>query len=116
VTLLSSVAAVAGPADLLPLAKFVTEDLRRQVAQGCGHLFYHLVPPAETIPATAEGIAGFGAYMQRMPTAFVLSNVGRVAALPEARGISVDEVSFALCPWRTSRCSWRRAPGAGGSR
>lgn len=98
VTLLSSLAAVPGPDDLLPLAKFVTEDLRRQLAQGCGHLFYHLVPPAEAIPATAEGIAGFAAYMQRMPTAFVLSNVGRVEAMPEARGVRVDEISFALCP------------------
>ena len=98
VTLLSSLAAVAGAGDLLPLAKFVTEDLRRQLDQGCGHLFYHLVPPAETISPTAEGIAGFAAYMQRMPTAFVLSNVGQVAALPEARGVRVDEVSFALCP------------------
>ena len=33
-----------------------------------------------------------------MPTAFVLSNVGRVEALPEANGVRVDEVSFALCP------------------
>ncbi|HEX4943090.1 MAG TPA: condensation domain-containing protein [Usitatibacteraceae bacterium] len=98
VTLLSSIATVGGPEDLPRLAIFLTDDLRRQVAEGRGHLFYHLVPPAETIPATAEGIAGFAAYMQRMPTAFVLSNVGRVAALPEANGVRVDEVSFALCP------------------
>jgi hypothetical protein len=98
VTLLSSLAAVAGAADLAPLAKFLTGDLRRQVAEGCGHLFSHLVPQAEAIPATAEGIAGFAAHMQRMPTAFLLSNVGRVEPLPEANGVSVEEVSFALCP------------------
>ncbi len=50
------------------------------------------------MPATPEAIAGFAAYLQRMPPAFVLSNVGRVAALPEANGVRVDEVSFALCP------------------
>ncbi len=98
VTLLSSLAEVAGPQDLDALATFLTADLRRQVAQGCGHLFYHLVPPAETLGATPEAIAGFAAYLQRMPTAFVLSNVGRVAALPEANGVRIDEVSFALCP------------------
>jgi NRPS condensation-like uncharacterized protein len=98
VTLLSSLRTVAGPQDLWPLAAFLTTDLRRQVAEGCGHLFYHLVPPAETMPATAEAIAGFSAYMQRMPTAFALSNVGRVGALPEAGGVRVEEVSFALCP------------------
>jgi len=98
VSLLSSLAKMAGEADIGVLARHLTDDLRRQIASGCGHLFYHLTPPAETIPATAEGIAGFAAYMQRMPTAFVLSNVGRVEALPEARGVRVDEVSFALCP------------------
>jgi NRPS condensation-like uncharacterized protein len=98
VTLLSSLRTVAGPGDLWPLAAFLTTDLRRQVAEGCGHLFYHLVPPAEAMPATAEGIAAFSAYMQRMPTAFALSNVGRIEALPEAGGVRVDELSFALCP------------------
>ncbi|MBL0144187.1 MAG: hypothetical protein IPP91_19290 [Betaproteobacteria bacterium] len=98
VTLLSSLRRVAGPGDLWPLATFLTTDLRRQVAAGCGNLFYHLVPPAETMPASPEGIAGFAAYIERMPTAFMLSNVGRVEALPEANGICVDEISFALCP------------------
>ncbi len=98
VTLLSSIAKVPESDGIGALAKFLTDDLRRQVAQGCGHLFYHLTPAAEAIPATHEGIAGFSAYLQRMPTAFVLSNVGRVAAMPEAGGVRVDEVSFALCP------------------
>ncbi|MBK6980554.1 MAG: hypothetical protein IPH30_02730 [Betaproteobacteria bacterium] len=80
------------------LAKFLTDDLRRQVARGCGHLFYHLAPPAESIPATAEGMAGFAAAMRRMPTALVLSNVGRVAPLAQAGGVQVEEISFALCP------------------
>jgi hypothetical protein len=98
VTLLSSIAKVEGAAGLGALAKFLTDDLRRQVAQGCGHLFYHLAAPAETIPPTDEGIAGFGDWMKRMPPAFVLSNVGRAGALPEAGGVRVEEISFALCP------------------
>lgn len=98
VTLLTSIHVVDGAQDLGPLARFLTGDLRRQLAGGCGHLFYHLAPAVETMPATPEGIAGFAAWMRRMPTAFVLSNVGRVAALPEAAGVRVDEISFALCP------------------
>ena len=98
VTLLSSLARVDGPASLAPLARHLTADLRRQVAQGCGHLFYHLAAPAETIPATAEGIAGFRAWMKRMPPAFLLSNVGRAGAMAEAGGVRVEEISFALCP------------------
>jgi len=98
VTLLSSLARVDGPDSLAPLARHLTADLRRQVAQGCGHLFYHLAAAAETIPATAEGIAGFRARMTRMPPAFLLSNVGRAGALAEAAGVRVDEISFALCP------------------
>ena len=98
VTLLSSLARVDGPASLAPLARHLTADLRRQVAQGCGHLFYHLAAPAETIPATAEGIAGFRAWMTRMPPAFLLSNVGRAGAMAEAGGVRVEEISFALCP------------------
>jgi hypothetical protein len=98
VTLLSSIAKVGGPEVAAPLAKFLTGDLRRQVAEGCGHLFYQLVPAAEGLAAGPEAIAGFAAYMKRMPTAFVLSNVGRVEAMPEANGVRVDAISFALCP------------------
>jgi hypothetical protein len=96
--LLSSLAKMAGEADIGALARHLTDDLRRQIASGCGHLFYHLAAPAETLPATDEGIAGFASWMQRVPTAFMLSNVGRVAAMPEAGGVRVDEISFALCP------------------
>lgn len=98
VTLLSTLAKVPGDGGLGALARSITEDLRRQVAAGCGHLFYHLAAPAETLPATAEGVAGFAAWMKRMPTAFVLSNVGRVAGMEDAGGVRVDEISFALCP------------------
>lgn len=98
VTLLSTLAEVAGEEGLGALAARLTGDLRRQLAEGCGHLFYHLAAPAETLPATPEAVAGFAAWMRRMPTAFVLSNVGRVEAMPAAGGVTVDEVSFALCP------------------
>jgi hypothetical protein len=98
VTLLSTIVAVKGRGDLWPLAQHLSRDLRRQVDEGCGHLFYQLVPPAETLGAGTEAIAGFRAYMQRMPTACVLSNVGRIAPAQEAGGVRVDEISFALCP------------------
>ncbi len=98
VSLLSSTHAVDGRAELWPLARFLTEDLRRQVAAGGGHLFYHLVPPAETVPPVPEAIDQFRAYMQRMHPACALSNVGRLAPMGEANGIAVDDVSFALCP------------------
>ena len=98
VTLLSSLAKVAAAGDIGALARHLTDDLRRQVASGCGHLFYHLAMPAGTLPPTSEAVAGFAAWMKRMPTAFMLSNVGRVAAMPEAGGVRVDEISFALCP------------------
>ncbi|NJD88633.1 MAG: hypothetical protein FIB05_11530 [Betaproteobacteria bacterium] len=98
VTLLSSLARVGGPESLGALAGHLTRDLRRQIGQGCGHLFYHLAAPAETIPPTAEGVAGFRAWMRRMPPAFLLSNVGRAGSMPEAGGVSVREISFALCP------------------
>jgi hypothetical protein len=99
VTLLSSLARVgAEAAGLGALARHLTADLRRQVAEGCGHLFYHLAAPAESLPATDEGVAGFAAWMRRMPTAFVLSNVGRVPGMDEAGGVRVDAISFALCP------------------
>jgi hypothetical protein len=97
VTLLSSSHAVSGAQDFWPLAHTAT-DLRRQLAEGCGHLFYHLVPPTETLAPAEVVIAGFRAYIQRMPEACMLSNVGRVASRPELNGVHIDNVSFALCP------------------
>jgi hypothetical protein len=98
VTLLSTVADVKAEADLWPLARHLTRDLRRQVAEGCGHLFYQLVPPAETLPPVPEAIEGIRAYMARMPTACVLSNAGSVARVAEGGGVRVGRLSFALCP------------------
>ncbi len=98
VTLLSSTGRVPGASAFWPLARHLTEDLRHQLAGGFGHLFYHFIPAAESILPTAEGLAGFRSFMARMPQAFVLSNVGRLPALPEAAGVRIDDVSFALCP------------------
>ncbi len=98
VTLLSTVVEVKAEADLWPLARHLTRDLRRQVAEGCGHLFYQLVPPAETLPPTPEAIEGIRTYMARMPTACVLSNAGAVARVAGSGGVRVERLSFALCP------------------
>ena len=98
VTLLSTVTEVKAEADLWPLARHLTRDLRRQVAEGCGHLFYQLVPPAETLSPVPEAIEGIRAYMARMPTACVLSNAGSVARVAEGGGVRVGRLSFALCP------------------
>jgi len=89
---------VKAEADLWPLARHLTRDLRRQVAEGCGHLFYRLVPPAETLAPVPEATEGIRAYLARMPTACVLSNAGAVARVAEARGVRVGRLSFALCP------------------
>jgi hypothetical protein len=98
VTLLSTAVDVKAGADLWPLAVQLTQDLRRQVAQGCGHLFYELVPPAETLAPVPEAIEGMRAYMARMPVACVLSNAGSVAPVAGSSGVRVDSLSFALCP------------------
>jgi hypothetical protein len=98
VTLLSTTSRVAGRESFWDLARHVTQDLRRQLAGGFGHLFYHFIPAAETITPDDAGISGFRAYMARMPQACLLSNVGRVRALPDAGTARIGEISFALCP------------------
>jgi len=98
VTLLSTAVEVKAEPDLWPLARHLTRDLRRQVAEGCGHLFYELVPPAETLPPTPEAVEGIRAYLARMPTACVLSNAGAVPRVAGHGGVRVDGLSFALCP------------------
>jgi len=98
VTLLSTALEVKAQSDLWPLARHLTLDLRRQVAEGCGHLFYQLVPPAETLPPVPEAIEGIRAYMARMPTACVLSNAGAGPRVAVAGGVRVESLSFALCP------------------
>ncbi|MBK8325488.1 MAG: hypothetical protein IPL06_23200 [Betaproteobacteria bacterium] len=98
VTLLSTAVDVKAEPELWTLARHLTRDLRRQVAEGCGHLFYQLVPPAETLPPTPEAIEGIRAYLARMPTACVLSNAGSVTRVAGRGGVRVDGLSFALCP------------------
>jgi len=98
VTLLTTAVDVKAETDLWPLARHLTQDLRRQVAEGCGHLFYELVPPVETLPPGPEAIEGIRTYLARLPTACVLSNAGSVARVAERGGVRVQALSFALCP------------------
>lgn len=98
VTLLSTATDVKAASDPWPLAAHLTRDLRRQVAEGCGHLFYQLVPAAETLPPGPEAIEGLRAYVARLPAAVVLSNAGAVPRLAPAGGIRVTSLAFALCP------------------
>lgn len=98
VTLLTTAVDVKAESDLWPLARHLSRDLRRQVAEGCGHLFYQLVPAAEALAPTPEAIEGIRAYLARMPTACVLSNAGAVSRVAAHGGVRVQSLSFALCP------------------
>jgi hypothetical protein len=92
---------VGGEDSLWPLAKRLSEGIRQQLAMGVGHLFYDLMPPAGQFPVNAEGIGQFCALMARGVQTSLLSNVGRLAPLPDLPGIGVRARSFALCPTTT---------------
>lgn len=98
VTLVTSGARLGSGGDFASLARHLAKDLRRQLAAGYGHLFYALTAPAETLPPVPQAVDGFRAYLARMPTAFVLSNAGRVAPVAAGPGTRVGRLSFALCP------------------
>mgnify|MGYP000897751868 CR=1 FL=1 len=98
VTLVTSGARVGPGGDAAALARHLAKDLRRQIAAGYGHLFYALTAAAETLPPVPQAIDGFRAYLSRMPTAFVLSNAGRVPSVAAGADLRVDRLSFALCP------------------
>jgi hypothetical protein len=101
VTLVTMLQRVGGEDSLWPLAKRLSEGIRQQLVMGVGHLFYDLMPPADQFPVNAEGIAQFCALMARGVQTSLLSNVGRLAPLPELPGIGVRARSFALCPTTT---------------
>lgn len=86
------------PAEFWTLARAVSSDLKRQMQRGDGHLFFSLFPPPAEFPATAEGIAAFTRMMAMAPQVSMVSNVGRLAPLPEATPFQVEALSFALCP------------------
>ena len=84
--------------DFWTLARTVSDDLKRQIQRGDGHLFFGLFPPPADFPATPEGIALFRKMMEIAPPVSMVSNVGRLAPLPAATPFQVEALSFALSP------------------
>ncbi|HRH14845.1 MAG TPA: hypothetical protein PK225_10890 [Azonexus sp.] len=101
VTLVTSIQRVGTGAALWPLAQRLTVAIRQQLAGGPGHLFYDFMPPVDQIPANAEGVASFNELMLRGVQTSLLSNAGRLPALPELPGLTVEARSFALSPTTT---------------
>jgi len=101
VTLVTSLQRVAGGATLWPLAARLSHAIRQQMQHGVGHLFYDLMPPADQFPVEEIGIARFKATMARGVQTSLLSNAGRLPALPPLTGIALRARSFALCPTTT---------------
>ena len=97
-TLINTVYRLEAEGDFWALARTVSDDLKRLLQRGDGHLFYALFPPPAEFPATSEGIAMFKKMMERSPQATLVSNVGRLAPLPAATPFKVEALSFALCP------------------
>ena len=102
-TLVTGVYRLDGEEEFWTLARAVSGDLKRQMQRGDGHLFFSLFPPPAEFPATAEGIAAFTRMMAMAPQVSMVSNVGRLAPLPEATPFQVEALSFA-CLLYTSRC------------
>jgi NRPS condensation-like uncharacterized protein len=101
VTLVTSIQRVGTGAALWPLAQRLTVAIRQQLAGGAGHLFYDFMPPVDQIPANDEGVASFNELMLRGVQTSLLSNAGRLPALPELPGLTVEARSFALSPTTT---------------
>lgn len=97
-TLITSVYQLKADGDFWTLARAVSDDLRRQLRSGDGHLFFTLFPPLAEFPATPEGIAAFGNMMEMAPQVSMVSNVGRLAPPPAVTPFEVEALSFALCP------------------
>jgi hypothetical protein len=101
VTLVTSVQRVGDAAGLWPLAQRLSGSLRQQMAAGAGHLLYDFLPPADRFLATEAGVEGFRALMARAAQTSLLSNAGRLPALPEMPGLRVEARSFSLFPTPT---------------
>ncbi|HOB63232.1 MAG TPA: hypothetical protein PKI41_14105 [Candidatus Competibacteraceae bacterium] len=97
-TLLSTVYRLDADSDFWILARTVSDDLKRLLQRGDGHLFYGLFPSPADFPATPEGIAAFKKMMEIAPQVTLVSNVGRLAPLSAATPFQVEALSFALCP------------------
>lgn len=97
-TLITCLQQVDASEPLWDLARHITSSVRQQMRDGAGHIFYHAVPPTERIPATAEGIESFRAIMAGRPPTSLISNAGQLPPLPDLPDLTVDALSFALCP------------------
>ena len=101
VTLVTSIQRVGTGVALWPLAQRLSVAIRQQLAGGAGHLFYDFMPPVDQIPANDEGVARFNELMLRGVQTSLLSNAGRLPALPDLPGLTVESRSFALSPTTT---------------
>jgi len=97
-TMVTSVYRVEPDEDFWALARAVSNDIKRQLQRGDGHLFFDLFPPLAEFPATPDGIAAFARMMENVPQVSMASNVGRLAPLPGPTPFQVEALSFALCP------------------
>lgn len=114
VTLVSSIQRVGDADELWPLAQRLSSAIRQQLQSGAAHLLYDFMPPAEHFAPDAEGIAAFAQLMARGVQTSLLSNAGRLAALPALPGLVVEARSFALCPTPTQPVFLAVATDAGG--
>lgn len=114
VTLVSSIQRVGDADELWPLAQRLSGAIRQQLQSGAAHLLYDFMPPAERFAPDAEGVAAFAQLMTRGAQTSLLSNAGRLAALPALPGLVVEARSFALCPTPTQPVFLAVATDAGG--
>ena len=97
-TLITTVYRLEAEGDFWTLARTVSDDLKRLLQRGDGHLFYALFPSPAEFLATPDGIAMFKKMIEIAPQVTLVSNVGRLAPLPAATPFQVEALSFALCP------------------
>ena len=95
VSLISATFSINDNADFWPLARDITDQTRRQIARGEGHLLFHLFGLDGT-PVLPERLAPFRQKtLASLPNTMV-SNLGAIAEV--AQDPAVEAISFALCP------------------
>ncbi|WP_054286828.1 phthiocerol/phthiodiolone dimycocerosyl transferase family protein [Gulbenkiania mobilis] len=98
VSLLTTNAHVMPGADLKDLARTLSDDIRLQRERGDGHLLYEMMAPLIALPATDAGLAAFGEAVLATPPSSLVSNVGVIEGPALLEGLTVERLSFALCP------------------
>jgi len=98
VTLLSPAFRVDRIEDFWALAREISARNRQHFERGDGHLLYHFFPPARSFGIDAEGQQAFDEMMGRGTQTSLLSNVGRLPAIEGLTEITVEHLSFSLCP------------------